>query len=223
MSEQNAEVKAPEVVTKEQALGLAHEAARVAVENFQKANPGLTPEQVKAEIQEDRKNLANMILGNTGKSDRSPVKDLLESDPESAFAIFGNALRDQLKSELMTEISAGKAYERELADVSSKFSKERPDIVGDEKNATLWAGFYRGVDSDLPEKDKILDATKKFDLFLEEHGLGSKETRLEKFSSVRSGSNGASASKPEMKSEDAIWGDVRDERLARHEKIRNHS
>lgn len=213
-------------VTKAEALELAQTAARAAVEDYRTKNPGLTQEQLQAAISQDRAQLADLISGKTNGGQKDAVRELLDADPSAAFAIFGDALRsahkqeiDELKSELAT------MRERdELTAAAREVLADRPDITSDAKLARLVNQFFKAGDKDLPVKERMKEALKETDLLLEEQGLGSKDARVQKFSTVKTASAGATSAPQELKkTADEAFKAISDERWARHQAIRSRS
>lgn len=210
-----------DVITKQEAARLAQEAAQAALDEFKKNNPGLTQEEVQAQILEDRKTLASLILGQTDKKDKDPVRELLESDPTAALALFGDALREDITRRVVSEIETEKQKNLEQKQAVVEVLKDRPDITTSEQQLALLNTFYKATDAALPEKERVKEALRQTDLLLEQQGLGDRESRVKKFTTVKSSSSGVTGQTDTVKKgEMEVWNDWRDERLARHASLR---
>jgi hypothetical protein len=210
----------PSVVTKEEAMQLAQAAAQAAVAEFKDKNPSLTQDQVRAQILEDRKTLASQILGQTPSSQSDPVRELLEKDPSAALALFGDALREDISSRVLGEIKGDLDKKEEQRIAVAVVLNERPDISSSESQLNLLNTFYKGTDSALPEKERVKEALRQVDLLLEQQGLGDKESRVKKFSSVKSSSAGAQGPSKTVTDPDEVYREILSERQSRHAALR---
>jgi len=221
---QSTSTQAPATITKDEALTLAQQAAQAAVDEFKKSNPGLTPQQVQEAILADRKHLAASILGQTDKKDKDPVKELLETDPSAAFAIFADTLREKIETSVTSRLQSEKQAEAELKQAAAEVLSDRPDITDNKQLTTLLNQFYAATSDALSEKDRIKEAVKQVDLLLESTGLGDRESRVKKATSLRSSPTGAQGPSGERLSheerEKKVFSEWRDERLARYNAIR---
>lgn len=152
----------------------------------------ITDEATETAKREARADIVNSLTG--GAEDRSDklLKSLVK-DPEAVL----NTVVEAAKREALAEFNekdkerqdrenAERAKTRELAAASQELLKTRPDISASESAKELVNTYYSALPDSMSEAEKIKEAARKYDLFMEKIDGKSAEDRIKAAQSISS-------------------------------------
>ena len=121
--------------------------------------------------------------------------------------------RDREKEQQSAEVEKGRELQRAVVEVL----EGRPDIRKNKSARETIDSFYAQASDDLSEKEKVEHAVRKYDLLMEDSGLGKAEERVKAVQTVSSRAGGK-GEPPAGKSEKEILVSYRDSRIDRFKK-----
>lgn len=182
---------------------IAQEAVRKEVEAAQK----LSAESTKKLLDEQRSNVLRALGAEDPQAARDEFTARFLTDPAEVLGNYAALTKEQAIAEVRKEIAqkeAAAAQEREavLAEqraVGELFS-ERPDLKQSAELRETLEAYYLKTDSSLPAKERLEQATKKLDKFLEKLDGKTSAERVKALASVTANSS-VGAEPPARKSQ----------------------
>ena len=167
------------------------------------------------------KDIAQRITGEPEKPGVDPLARQLITDPKGTLAAVTEIAVQQAEDRANARIAADRAEAAEL----NRIRSERPDIVATEEQAKLFTKYYQDTDPDASPKERVAEATKEYDKFLESIGMGDAKKRKEaalssSLDSAGTSNTGAQVTEPEVDNQKILDNELSD-RQERRRKIRN--
>lgn len=194
------------------------------IEAGQKRGETYTKADVDQKLQEQSQRIAQAISGEKGKKELDPVTVRMLTDTKGFLTEFGTHLIETTKRDTRREVEEARAVEREEATHIAKLRDERPDISNSDAAAKVFFRILDELEPSEPIAARIKEATRVYDLEMEELGMGDAETRRAKaIGNVdRAGASSAEANNESAaKSELETYTDELASRQARHKAIRD--
>lgn len=143
-------------------------------EEFATLPKGATPEDVERAVQLERQRISDSISGKSKEPSVDPLVKNFVTNP-SAFveAIIEETMKETNKilEERDQKSVKAQAYEGEVKDAFYEVVASRSDIVNNEACKQVWTSCYYQTDPNKPEKERMREATVKFDKMTDEMGV----------------------------------------------------
>lgn len=143
--------------------------------------------------QEAKADIINSLTGGDKESRSEKLLNSLVGDPEAVLNTVVEAAKRQALEEFEEKDSKRreqdqleKARTAELAQASRELLKTRPDIASSEAAKELLNTYYVTLPDNLSEAEKIKEAARKYDLFMEKVDGKSAEERIKAAQSITS-------------------------------------
>lgn len=215
-STSGAEVVAPKVDTKEI---IAAVKAELQADEASKEKT-YSEDELKDLLTQHKKEIANSIAGVSEEDSEQALRKAMLLNPSKFVESFSELVETRMQERLSAELS----YREEESRAALKISRDRPELTSSERD--LVSQYYeleRGKSPDASPADLAAKALERFDLMMEEVGMGSAEERKAKrVTSVDSAGNSTKGSQEaDVQSEEEAMQAEMDERMKRHKAIRN--
>lgn len=166
-----------------------------------------------------RSEIARSIAGEPAPDELDPLVAQLLTKPKE---VLGHVIA------VATETALEQVNERKSKDdlrqkAHGKVLGERPDVMNNKAAFRAVADFYETTDSKLGEEERAKEALRKYDLLMEEQGLGDAKARIAKASSVPNASAQPTAPQVTLVDESKMLREELDEDLAHFRKTRGQT
>lgn len=178
-------------------------------------------DEVKQLLANQTKEIAQRITGEEKKEGVDPLAKQLLLNPGETLRAVADIATQQADERYETRLAQERAEQAELV----KVRRERPDIVATEEQAKLFTQYYQNTDPNAAPAERVKEAQKEYDNFLESIGMGDAKKRKEaalssSLDSAGTSTKGAQVTEPEVDNQ-KILDDELAQRQARRRKIRN--
>jgi hypothetical protein len=129
--------------------------------------------------------------------DQAAVLKALLSNPVDVLTSVAERTRDITKRELLSDFAERDRAQTEDRQLATELLKDRPDIVSSSESIEMLNLLFDKTDEKKSRRERMTEAIRKHDLFMEKSGAGSKDERVKRVqkesASLPGGSSGAKA------------------------------
>jgi hypothetical protein len=129
---------------------------------------------------EQRDRILQAMGGGQQPVDQTAVLKALLSNPVDVLTSVAERTRDITKRELADEMATREAEQAEDRLVARELLKDRPDITGSDESIEVLNLYFERSDPKKSKKERMAEAIRKHDLFMEKSGAGSKDERVKR-------------------------------------------
>jgi hypothetical protein len=178
-------------------------------------NQGFSEKDVKKLLEEDRRKVADAILGTKPESKPDPILESLVRDP----AHFVQTVKELTLNEYRQEAETSRRQQEELTSAFNETLQDRPDIYGKKSSQKVFASLYEKTDASKTPKERFKQALADFDATMEELGVVKQDP--EELQGLDSASGGVASIIKTTKDTKTEWVDSQKEKHAAWEKAMN--
>ena len=156
----------------------------------------LTEADIGRIVAANRQAIADSISGKKEQPKVNPLLQGMVNEPDEFFTRLIAIAKEETKKELMAERAESTKFQKAYVDVLG----DRPDIINVQEAQDIILNFYQKTSENESEANRLKEALRQYDVFLERQNAGDAKERINRARGVSLNTSTSSDAKPATKS-----------------------